>query len=218
MNITYKTISESCEVEIIEKKSRFIATLYPVSNEEEAEKVWHSIRKKNYNANHNCYAVIIGMKKEYQKCSDDGEPSGTAGKPMLDVLQGSELTNVAVVVTRYFGGTLLGTGGLVRAYQSAVRESLSNAKIIEKKAGVLCKLEMEYTNVGKVQNLLGTMEIGLIDSEYTDRVVMNVVIPSERVDSVCKKIIEATNASVQVSKGEEIHFSNDFGKIEIFYN
>ena len=118
----YKTVLEGGEGEIIEKKSRFIATVRPVEKEEEALSFIEEMRKKYWDATHNCYAYVIGERQEVMRCSDDGEPGGTAGKPMLDVLLGEELYNTAVVVTRYFGGTLLGTGGLVRAYSKAVQE------------------------------------------------------------------------------------------------
>ena len=120
----YRTIYRGGEDEIVEKKSRFIATVVPVNTEEEALEFVEKTRKKYWDARHNCFAYIIGERGQLQRCSDDGEPNGTAGKPMLDVLLGNELRNVAVVVTRYFGGTLLGTGGLVRAYSGAVKAGL----------------------------------------------------------------------------------------------
>ena len=120
----FHTVYEGGEAEIIEKKSRFIATVLPVTCEEEALEFIESMKKKYWNATHNCYAYVIGERFETQRCSDDGEPQGTAGKPMLDVLLGEEIHNTAVVVTRYFGGTLLGTGGLVRAYSGAVKAGL----------------------------------------------------------------------------------------------
>ena len=117
----YKTVYRGSEGEIIEKKSRFIATVRLVESEEEALAFIEEMRKKYWNATHNCYAYVIGERRELVRCSDDGEPGGTAGRPMLDVLLGENLYNTAVVVTRYFGGTLLGTGGLVRAYSRAVQ-------------------------------------------------------------------------------------------------
>ena len=120
----YKTVLEGGTGEIVEKKSRFIATVRPVKNEEEALAFLEEMRKKYWDARHNCYAYSIGKNREFTRCSDDGEPSGTAGRPMLDVILGEDIYNVAVVVTRYFGGVLLGTGGLVRAYSKAVQEGL----------------------------------------------------------------------------------------------
>ena len=127
----YKTVYCGGEAEIIEKKSRFIATVRPVKSEEEAIAFIESMKKKYWNATHNCSAYVIGEHFQIQRCSDDGEPSGTAGKPMLDVLLGEEIHDVVVVVTRYFGGTLLGTGGLVRAYSSSTKEGLLASKVKE---------------------------------------------------------------------------------------
>ena len=121
--LPYKILLKGGEGEIVEKKSRFIATLFPVHSEEEAAAFIESMKKKYWDARHNCSAFVLGERAQVTRCSDDGEPSGTAGKPMLEVLLGAEVRNAAVVVTRYFGGTLLGTGGLVRAYTQAVQAS-----------------------------------------------------------------------------------------------
>ena len=126
----YKTVYQGGTGEIVEKKSRFIATVRPVKTEEEAMLFIEEMKKKYWDARHNCSAWVIGERRESMRCSDDGEPQGTAGKPMLDVLLGEELYNTAVVVTRYFGGTLLGTGGLVRAYSKAVQEGLAASRVI----------------------------------------------------------------------------------------
>ena len=123
-----RTVYQGGVGEIVEKKSRFIATVRLVESEEEALEVLEAARKKYWDATHNCFAYVIGERRETVRCSDDGEPSGTAGRPMLDVLLGEEITNVIVIVTRYFGGTLLGTGGLVRAYSKAVQEGLANSR------------------------------------------------------------------------------------------
>ena len=143
----YRTVYQGGEGEIVEKKSRFIATVIPAAEEEEALAFIEAMNKKYWNATHNCFAYVIGERNEIQRCSDDGEPSGTAGKPMLDVLLGEELHNTAVVVTRYFGGTLLGTGGLVRAYSSAVKAGLASSVIITKKQGI--KLDHRIYRVGE---------------------------------------------------------------------
>ena len=135
MTVAYKTVYEGGTAEVVEKKSRFIATVFAVSTEEAALGHIEEMRKKYWDARHNCYAYVIGTKGEVQRFSDDGEPSQTAGKPMLDVLLGEEVRNVLVVVTRYFGGTLLGTGGLVRAYSKAAKDGLCNSTIITKFRG-----------------------------------------------------------------------------------
>ena len=129
--LPYKILLKGGEGEIVEKKSRFIATLFPVHSEEEAAAFIESMKKKYWDARHNCSAFVLGERAQVTRCSDDGEPSGTAGKPMLEVLLGAEVRNAAVVVTRYFGGTLLGTGGLVRAYTQAVQAGLENCTVAE---------------------------------------------------------------------------------------
>ena len=151
----YKTVLEGGTGEIVEKKSRFIATVRPVKNEEEALAFLEEMRKKYWDARHNCYAYSIGKNREFTRCSDDGEPSGTAGRPMLDVILGEDIYNVAVVVTRYFGGVLLGTGGLVRAYSKAVQEGLAGSIVIEKKKGISLKVTTDYTGIGRIQYIAG---------------------------------------------------------------
>lgn len=133
-----KIVYEGGQGEIVEKKSRFIATVLPVNSQEEALDFIAAMKKKYWDATHNCSAFVIGENQELQRCSDDGEPQGTAGRPMLDVLLGEGIHNGAVVVTRYFGGTLLGTGGLVRAYSKSVQEGLRNSRIVEKRQGFCC--------------------------------------------------------------------------------
>ena len=147
----YNTIYEGGTDEIVEKKSRFIAQVFPVETEEEVATILEQMKKKYWDARHNCSAYVLGERQELMRCSDDGEPSQTAGKPMMDVLTGAGLTNVAVVVTRYFGGTLLGTGGLVRAYTAATIEGLKNSESIARIHGVKLGIETNYTDFGKIQ-------------------------------------------------------------------
>ena len=152
----------TAEIEV--KKSRFIANLKPVESEEEAAAFIAEIKKKYWDARHNCQAFSIGMNHELTRCSDDGEPAQTAGRPMLDVLLGEDVHNVCVVVTRYFGGTLLGTGGLVRAYSGAVKEGLAASEIVEKKRAFEMKIVTDYTGVGKIQYILGQENMTVLDS------------------------------------------------------
>ena len=163
----YKTVYEGGQGEIVEKKSRFIANVRPVKSEEEAQAFIEEMKKKYWDARHNCSAYVIGEHREYTRCSDDGEPSQTAGRPMLDVLLGEDLYDTAVVVTRYFGGTLLGTGGLVRAYSKAVQEGLANSCIIERKHGILLAVETDYNGIGRIQYLAGERRIPIQEAEYT---------------------------------------------------
>ena len=170
----YKIVVDGGEGEYVEKKSRFIATVQPVETEEEAVAFIESIKKKYWDARHNCSAFVIGSKNEITRCSDDGEPSGTAGRPMLEVLLGREVHNVAVVVTRYFGGVLLGTGGLVRAYTKAVQEGLENSQIATLAYGTGMKIETDYNGIGKIQYILGKAGVTIQKSDYTDVVTLEV--------------------------------------------
>lgn len=191
---SYKVVYQAGSGEYEEKRSRFIANVAPVSSEEEATAFIESIRKKYYDAGHNCPAFIIGRNRELTRCSDDGEPSGTAGKPILEVLLSAGVTNVAVVVTRYFGGTLLGTGGLVRAYTQATKEGLADAGIATMRFGKELTIGIDYTDVGKVQYILGSRQIDIAQSRYTQTVEFDIRIPAEAVGALTKELTEATAA------------------------
>ncbi len=203
----YKTVYQGGEDEIVEKKSRFIATVVPVKTEEEALAFIEKTKKKYWDARHNCFAYIIGERGQLQRCSDDGEPNGTAGKPMLDVLLGNELKNVAVVVTRYFGGTLLGTGGLVRAYSGAVKAGLEASVLITKIWGVKLHIDTDYTTFGKIQYILAQRELKILDTIYTDKVELEVLIPKTDLDQVMSTITEGTNAQAEMTPGEECYYA-----------
>lgn len=212
----YKTIYEGGEGEIIEKKSRFIATVRFVQTEEEALAFIEEMRKKYWNASHNCFAYVIGERCETARCSDDGEPGGTAGRPMLDVLMGEELHNTAVVVTRYFGGTLLGTGGLVRAYSKSVQEGLAHSRVITKYYGILLGIETDYNGVGKLQYLFAQRGIPVVDSVYTDKVNMQILLPLNNLDAVKKAITEATSGQAGMEKIKELYFAELDGEYLCF--
>lgn len=171
-----KTVYAGGEGEIVEKKSRFIATVRPVQTEEEALAFIEEMKKKYWDARHNCYVYSVGKNREYTRCSDDGEPSGTAGRPMLDVILGEDIYNVAAVVTRYFGGILLGTGGLVRAYSRSLQEGLAASTVIEKTYGISMEVVTDYTGIGKIQYIAGEQKLPILDSEYTDRVVLHLLV------------------------------------------
>ncbi len=190
----YLEIAERGTGEIVEKKSRFIATVAPVWSEEEALHFIEEIKKKYWDARHNCTAYIIGRKSELVRYSDDGEPQGTAGKPMLEVLNGAGLTNIAVVVTRYFGGTLLGTGGLVRAYTQAVQEGIKNTSVMRMRYGSALTIRAEYPEVGKIQYLLGQRNIPILQSRYEEKVEMDIMLPFEDTEDIKKAVTEVTAA------------------------
>lgn len=201
MSDNFKTLSDVFEAEITEKKSRFIATIAPVSSEEEAVSFIKDMKKKYWNARHNCSAYIIGTQQQIVHSSDDGEPQGTAGKPILSVLSGRKLYNVVAVVTRYFGGILLGTGGLVRAYSSAVEECLSNAVLKEMIEASRVKIEASYNDAGKLQYLFSQNNITILSADYTDIVTFDILLPAGTEDFIIKKITETTQnrASVDIT-------------------
>jgi len=188
----FKTISNNSIAEIVEKKSKFIANIFYVESQEEAEEKIKEIKKKYFDARHNCFAYSIFTKEGIvERFSDDGEPSGTAGAPMLNILSSQNLRNIVVVVTRYFGGILLGTGGLVRAYTGAVQEALKNTEIIEKYLGLEVKLEVSYQNLEKLKYYLKQNEINIISSEYLENIKVLVEISENKLN----KILEIRNKS-----------------------
>src|SRR5690625_456192 len=170
MLVEYRTVAREAEITLIEKKSKFIARIKPVQTQEEAESFIEEVRKEHWNATHNVPAYILGMNQEIQKYSDDNEPSGTAGLPMLEILKAHEVVNVVVVVTRYFGGTLLGRGGLIRAYGGATREALKAAGIVRMVPAQKIRITVDYVHSGKIQNELLTRGITLVDTEYLEHV------------------------------------------------
>lgn len=211
----YKAVYQGGEGEIVEKKSRFIATVIPAGSEEEVLAFIESVRKKYWDARHHCFAYVIGERNELQRCSDDGEPSGTAGKPMLEVLLGEEIHNVAVVVTRYFGGTLLGTGGLVRAYSAATKQGLASSVIITKILGVKLCISTDYTGLGKIQYILGQRGLQILDSVYTDKVELEALIPENELVAVKTEITEGTNGQAVMQEGEFCYFANIDGTVQV---
>ena len=167
----YKIVYQGGTGELVEKKSRFIADIKPVASEEDALAFVEEMRRKYWDARHHCFAYIIGDRGQTARCSDDGEPSQTAGKPMMDVLAGEGLHDVCAVVTRYFGGTLLGTGGLVRAYSGALKEGLKACVVVEKKLASCLEVRTDYNGVGKIQYIAAQSGIDTLDSQYTDQVL-----------------------------------------------
>jgi hypothetical protein len=204
--------------EITEKKSRFIATVRPVESEDEAVSFINETKKKYWDARHNCSAFVIGKRQELTRCSDDGEPAGTAGRPMLDVLLKENIHNAAVVVTRYFGGVLLGTGGLVRAYQQATKAGLSASEIIEKKDGAILFIRTDYTGIGRLQYLFAQEKITVMDTAYEADVLVKAVIPENDKKRIEKTIIEQTNGTAKLEWGDEVTFAEYDGEVLLFKN
>ena len=189
-----------------EKKSRFIATIRKCGSEEEAAAFIGEIRKKYWDARHNCYAFCIGPKGELTRCSDDGEPGGTAGRPMLEVLVRAGLRDAAVVVTRYFGGVLLGTGGLTRAYTRAVQEGLKNCVIGRMRDGFEVEIRTDYNGIGKILHLLEDMGLKPAESSYTDTVTLRLSVPAEDTEKLRERLVESTGGKVVFQKGRPVSY------------
>lgn len=203
---SYRVLLEGGQGEYEEKKSRFIATVRKCESEEEAAAFIEEMKKKYWDARHNCSAFVLGSRGELTRCSDDGEPSGTAGRPMLEVLQGEGIRNIAVVVTRYFGGVLLGTGGLVRAYTQAVKEGLKNCTVGRMRYGHEIRVTTDYNGIGKILYLLGNAGIEPVSSEYTDKVTLRLIFPAEDAEKLRKEMVEATSGKAEIEKLSELYF------------
>ena len=197
---SYRVLGEMAEGEIVEKKSRFIATLSPADSEQGAIDFIESVRKKHYDARHNCFAFIIGKDGRLERCSDDGEPSGTAGRPMLEILRSAGLRDVAAVVTRYFGGTLLGTGGLVRAYTQAMQAALERCSIVTMRYGIRYHITGDYVLAGKLQYLLAKRQIITENTVYTAKVEFYIIVPFGAEAALEKEITELAAAKIQMEK------------------
>ena len=178
----FTTIKKQAKAEIVIKKSRFIAEVFYVETEKEAQETIHKIEKREHSAKHHCFAYRVFDDKLIERMSDDGEPSGTAGSPMLAILQAKELINVVAVVTRYFGGTLLGTGGLVRAYSDSLTKAIEEADIKKIQKGSQISIEIDYSNLEQLKYYLGTIGGRIISSEYENSVKSIIEIPNNYTD------------------------------------
>ena len=204
----YKIIEYGGEGEIVEKKSRFIAHVQATRTEEEAAAFIEAEKKRYWDARHHCYAYIIGEQGETVRYSDDGEPSGTAGRPILEVLTGSGIRNLTLVVTRYFGGTLLGTGGLVRAYTQAAQAGLADSRAAVMRYGYALTVGTDYTGIGKIQYLLGQRGIPIEESVYTERVSVTFHVPCGEKDRLVRDITEATAGAAKVVVSDPLYYKS----------
>ena len=193
--------------EFTDKKSRFIANIYHIEDEDMAVKIIEQLRKKYWDARHNCYAYIIGNNNEVQKFSDDGEPSGTAGKPIMDIILSEKIHNCLIVVTRYFGGTLLGTGGLIRAYQEASKKGIAQSEVIDAIEGVSAYIDTDYNNMGKIQYICAEQNVLIEDIEYTDKVHIKLLIPKEYYMQFVHIITDRFSGNVEVIENGEQKYS-----------
>ncbi|MBC1971804.1 YigZ family protein [Listeria welshimeri] len=205
----YLTIQSDGKHEIIIEKSRFICHIMRVTTESEAQTFIQTIKKEHRDATHNCSAYIIGENDQFQKAHDDGEPSGTAGVPMLEVLKKKKLKNIAVVVTRYFGGTKLGAGGLVRAYGSAVSETIQTIGIVECTLATIIKCSFAYSLVEKIENALEQKKYQINDKEFTDKVVFHVFVDNDDIPHFRKWITEMANGQLELTESTQKYREKD---------
>lgn len=200
----YKTIYAGGEGEITEKKSRFIATVRLVEKEEDALAFIEEMKKKYWDARHNCYAYSIGEHREFTRCSDDGEPSGTAGRPMLDVILGEDIYNVAVVVTRYFGGVLLGTGGLVRAYTRSAKDALDAAGITVERLWDRLLVPCSYGQFEKVRQETQWHGGVIEDTDYGADIMLTVLTPEGSTQAYLEGLTELSAGTIEGEKLEQV--------------
>lgn len=192
-----RKLTESREGIYIEKKSKFICHLYSVKNVDEITEILKSEKKKYYDARHHCFAYILGDDASDIKCSDDGEPSGTAGRPMLDVLQKEGVTDILCVVIRYFGGTLLGTGGLVRAYQSALKDAIEKSSFKNESEAVIVKYKYAYNFDAKISSFLRDKNIKVLANDYSDMVEITIVLEKDIYSSIELRLTDITGGSIE---------------------
>ncbi|QHE63363.1 YigZ family protein [Rossellomorea vietnamensis] len=205
----YNTVKGYGENEITIERSRFITYVNRVETEEEAQEFIATIKKKHHDANHNCSAYMIGEQNMIQKANDDGEPSGTAGVPMLEVLKKRDLKDTVVVVTRYFGGIKLGAGGLIRAYGRAVSEGLNATGIVERRLMRVMKTKIDYTWLGKVENEVRSSHYHLKDIHYLDAVEVEVYVEEASKDQFVDWMTELTNGQGVIHESNVVYLEHD---------
>lgn len=203
---SYRTIQQDSIHETEIKKSQFICSLKRVKTEEEAKAFIQAVKKEHWKANHNCNAYVLGAHQEIQRTSDDGEPSGTAGVPMLEVLKKNDLINVAAVVTRYFGGIKLGAGGLIRAYSSAVAHAIRETGIVEGRLQQEIMVRLTYANWSKMENFIENQQIPVKDTQFTDQVVVTCMIDEPKIHEFEAQVIDLMSGQATFSTGEIAYF------------
>lgn len=208
----YYTVKTTGEHEIVIEKSRFIAQISRVETEEEAQEFIAGIKKKHWNANHNCSAYLIGENDHIQKANDDGEPSGTAGVPILEVLKKRNLKDTVVVVTRYFGGIKLGAGGLIRAYGKSTSEGLNAVGIVERRLVQVMHVTIDYTWLGKLEKELRASIYPIKEIHYLDKVEIEAYVDEDKVQAFSEWMVELTNGQCQIEGGEKVYLEEDFVK------
>ena len=205
----YYTVKGNGEHEIVIQKSRFIAHVARVETEEDAQDFIQKIKKENWNATHNCSAYLIGENDQIQKANDDGEPSGTAGVPILEVLKKKHLKDTVVVVTRYFGGIKLGAGGLIRAYGKSTSEGIDATGIVERKLMKVMSTVIDYTWLGKIENELRSSVYGIKDIHYLDNVEIETYVEEGEVQNFVDWMVELTSGQGKITEGDVVYLESD---------
>ena len=214
----YLICYEGGEGKLIAKKSEFLANVFSVHSEEDVASSLEKIRKQYWDANHHCYAYIIGNDGpggDIKKFSDDGEPSQTAGKPMMDVLENECIHDCLVVVTRYFGGTLLGTGGLVRAYQGAAKDGLAHSVICERIEGKILSYTLDYDFYGRIQRMAESGALYIKSTDFSDKVNIRIVVDKSQSKNIIDKVEEMSAAKAILNDTEDVHYILINDKVEI---
>lgn len=208
MKEAYFTIYQNGEHQIEIKKSKFICHLFRIENEEQAKEYIAKIKKEHYKANHNCSAYMLGENFEIQRSSDDGEPSGTAGVPMLEVLKKNQLQNTLAIVTRYFGGIKLGAGGLIRAYSTSVSEALKEIGIVQGKLQQILDIIIDYPQLGKLQNYLENEQIAIQEIDYLEQITVKVAIDINQYESFQNALIDLFNNQLSIQILDQKYVEN----------
>lgn len=209
MTASFNTILKSESEETIVNKSKFIGYTFPVEKEEEATKHIQEIKTKHKDASHNVFAYIIGEKSNIQRYSDDGEPSGTAGIPIINYLKSVDITNVLVVVTRYFGGIKLGTGGLARAYSKSAKSAVDKSRIVEAREYSCFKITVDYTLLGKIDNYLKKTLLYVSEREYLEKVNIELIVENEKFENVKTELRNLTSDNIAIELMYNKHYLSD---------
>lgn len=204
----YFTVNEYGSHEINIQKSRFIAYVARAETEQAAQEFIAKIKKQHWDATHNCSAYLIGEHDQIQKANDDGEPSGTAGAPILEVLKKKHLKDTVVVITRYFGGIKLGAGGLIRAYGKATSEGIIHTGIVERVLVTTMKIKADYHLLGKIERSIRESEYKLKEIHYNEAVEIEVYVEMSKVDTFKEWMVDLTNGQTDISKGDQVHLEN----------
>ena len=202
----YRTLARESMQELVEQKSRFLCYVAPCETEEDALSFLGRVKEMHKQASHHCYAYIIGSRSEVSRCSDNGEPSGTAGKPILEVLSGEQLTDSLIVVTRYFGGVLLGTGGLVRAYTQAAQTGIAAAQKGHMVYGQKLTIRVGYNLVNPVQYYLKQEEIEIKEQRYTENVEYDITVMEDRREQIIQELTQRTDARAVIIPGDRGYY------------